>query len=139
MCQPLAGETACAVCRSFGSPWLPGRIFYRDLTTNAAPIVENRIRAAQTRRRRVRLSVYEQQWEILPAGVTFSGQINHLLSDNGSLALAVAGLRSITAIGAGTATGYGLCRIEVRAVDAVNRPMDESALVVALERAQAKP
>lgn len=139
MCQPLAGETACAVCRIFGSPWLPGRVFYRDLTTTATPVVDTRIRASQSRRRRVRLSIYEQPREVLPVGATFTGQVNHLLSDNAALALALAGLRSMTALGAGNATGYGMCRIEVRALDGVSRPVDESALAAALERIKARP
>jgi len=139
MCQPLAGESACAVCRIFGSPWLLGRLFYRDLTTGAASAVDKRIRAAQSRRRRVRLSVYEQQYEILLPAEVFSGQINHLLSDNGLLALALAGLRAITTIGAGRATGYGLCRIEATALDSVGREINDSALDAALERIRVRP
>jgi hypothetical protein len=139
MCQPLPGETACAVCHIFGSPWLPGRIFYRDLTTNAAPVVDTRVRAAQSRRRHVQLSIDEQAREILPASVTFAGQVNHLLSENVSLALAIAGLRSIRALGAGSATGWGLCHIDVGALDGESRPVDESVLAAALERVRVRP
>ena len=140
MCQPCAGEPVCAVCRIFGSPWVPGRVFYRDLIAASAsdkPGVDRRVRAAQSRGRRVRLAVYEQSREVLLVGVTFSGTINHLLHDEGSLGLALAGLRAIPAIGAGSAAGYGLCHVEVHALDASNRPVDESALAAALERLRA--
>src|SRR5437588_5721682 len=36
MCHPLRGTSACPVCRIFGSPWLPGRIYYTDLVSVAA-------------------------------------------------------------------------------------------------------
>src|SRR5258708_7066259 len=40
MCQPLPGQSVCAACRIFGSPWVSGRIYHPDLVTNAAPQVE---------------------------------------------------------------------------------------------------
>jgi CRISPR/Cas system CSM-associated protein Csm3 (group 7 of RAMP superfamily) len=32
MCQPAGKQSFCPICRTFGSPWLPGKVYYRDLT-----------------------------------------------------------------------------------------------------------
>src|SRR5258708_39556696 len=41
MCQPLgaSGQPACAVCRSFGCPGLPGGIHYQALAATPSPPV----------------------------------------------------------------------------------------------------
>src|SRR5260221_13665857 len=28
VCQSISGQPVCAVCRIFGSPWLPGKIYH---------------------------------------------------------------------------------------------------------------
>src|SRR5258707_3804469 len=101
MCQPISGEPFCAVCRIFGSPWLPGKIYHRELITTEAPQIEAQTRVSRSRRRGVRLTAYDDRREVLPAGTTFAGQIDHLLGDEASLGLALAGLRSIHAMGSG--------------------------------------
>ncbi len=136
MCHPTHGQEACAVCRIFGSPWLPGVIFHRDLTTTATPIVGTSVSAPQSRRRRVRMALHNRNREALPGGLALSGRIDHMIQDTALLALALAGLRSITAIGAAKAIGYGLCSVEARAFDAFRRPVDEAELARELRQFQ---
>lgn len=143
MCYPLPGESACLVCRIFGSPWLPGKVFYRDLVINAQPVIDSRVMAAQSRRRRVRLESRTVQRELLPAPQTLTGRVDHLLADPVLLGLALAALRSITALGQGSATGCGLCSVIVKAIDSTQHPLspnDEAALAAALRQfAQSPP
>src|SRR5207248_5569848 len=96
------------------------------------PTVETIVNAPQSRRRRVKIGVYTRQFEVLAAGLSISGQIDHLIREPALLALALVGLRSITVVGAGGATGHGLCTVEARAFDRLNHPADESELANAL-------
>lgn len=141
LCHSTAATSACAVCRIFGSPWLPGSLRYRDLvlpnaTTSVTPIIETRETAAQSRRRGVRLRYESSRREVLPAGTTFSDHIDYLLGDPALLGLALAGLRAITVIGSGN--GAGSCTVEAKAFDATKRPVDESQLASALRQMVAK-
>jgi CRISPR/Cas system CSM-associated protein Csm3 (group 7 of RAMP superfamily) len=140
MCHPIAGKPACPVCRIFGSPWLAGRLRYRNLIAGTAPIVEHHIQASQSRRRRVQLTRHTSQYEVLPAGTVFSGQVDHQIADPALLGLALAGLRSITTLGSGGSLGYGLCRVEVRALDASKHPVNDADLAAWLHQlVRAKP
>ncbi len=65
-----------------------------------------------------------------------TGHIDHLIREPALLALALIGLRSITAVGAGSATGHGLCSVEARAFDILKRPVDEAELASALRQFQ---
>jgi len=134
MCHPLNGQTGCVVCRIFGSPWLPGLIHYRDLVANVTPVVDLRVAAPQSRRRGVRTGQYQQKREVLPGGSVLNGHLDHLIQEPALLALALAGLRSITAVGAGHSRGYGISTVEARALDALKRPVDEAELAAALRR-----
>ena len=134
MCHPLNGENACAVCRIFGSPWLSGKLFYRDLPLTVAPVVATRVGAPQARQRRVQLGQCNASREVIPGPLTLTGHIDHLLHDPALLGLALAGLRAITALGAQSALGYGLCTVEATALDATKRPVDESGLSAALRQ-----
>lgn len=140
MCHPIAGKPACPVCRIFGSPWLTGRLRYRNLIATSTLIIENRIQASHSRRRRVQLTRHTAQYEVLPAETIFSGQIDHQIAEPALLGLALAGLRSITALGSGGNLGYGLCRAEVRALDVSGHPVNDSDLAASLRQlARAKP
>jgi CRISPR/Cas system CSM-associated protein Csm3 (group 7 of RAMP superfamily) len=138
MCHPIGGQAACVVCRIFGSPWLPGKVVYRDLVVNVTPLIETRFVVPQSRRRRVQIERRRVEYEILPGGTLFSGRLDILFQDSALLALALAGLRAITVIGSG-ANGYGLCTVEVVAHDALKRPVDESELADALRRMAKQP
>ena len=138
MCHPITGKPACPVCRIFGSPWLPGRIRYRTLLATGTPVVESHIRAPRSRQRGVQLARHTVDYEVLPAGTIFSGSVDHQLSDPALLGLALAGLRSITTIGAGGSLGYGLCRVEARALDTSKHPVNDADLAAAL-RGLARP
>src|SRR5262245_59787323 len=80
MCHPIAGKPACAVCRIFGSPWLPGRIRYRNLLATVTPVVETHIHGPRSRQRGVQLAQHSTEYEVLPAGTTFSASIDHQIS-----------------------------------------------------------
>ncbi len=135
MCYPVAGQagkTACPVCLIFGSPWLAGKVYYRDTVSNAQSMLDSRVTMPQSRRRQVGIGRFTTTREVLPAGITFAGRIDHQLTDQALLALALAGLRAIIHIGGGAALGYGLCRIEARALNDTRLPVSESDLTDAL-------
>lgn len=134
MCHPINSETGCVVCRIFGSAWLPGKVFYRDPALTVPPLTETRIAAPQSRRRQVRIERHATRREIVPGPLTLTGRIDHLIHDPALLGLALAGLRAITAIGGHSATGYGMCTIEARAIDSLKRPVDEASLAAALRQ-----
>ncbi len=134
MCQPLGKQTACVVCRLFGSPWIAGALRYRDLLTTANPYTVMLTTAPQSRRRRVQLGRFTMNREALPAGLTFNGQIDLVLDNPALLALALLGLRAITAIGGGKASGYGQCTVEAKAIDAAQRPVNDADLAAALQQ-----
>ncbi len=139
MCQPLAKQPFCVICQIFGSPWLPSRIYYRDLPATGTPINEIRVYAPQSRLRGVQKGRYYAVLEALPAGTVFTGQFDHMIQDPALLALALIGLRSITAVGAGRSTGRGLCRVEAKTLDAAKRPVNEGELAAALRQLRGKP
>jgi CRISPR/Cas system CSM-associated protein Csm3 (group 7 of RAMP superfamily) len=139
MCHPTGGQAACVVCQIFGSPWSPGKIYHRDLAVNVTPLTRTRIVAPQSRRRRVQIERRHVNYEVLPGGTLFSGRLDCLFQDSALLALALAGLRSITMIGGGSAIGYGLCTVEALAFDVLNRPVDEAELADALRRLAKQP
>jgi CRISPR/Cas system CSM-associated protein Csm3 (group 7 of RAMP superfamily) len=134
MCHPLQGQRPCVVCQIFGSAWVQGRIFYRDLVSTSATEKIVKIRTTQSRRRRVSLNRERKLFEALPAGTTFTGIIQHLLGDKALLGLAVAALCSIRSIGAGRSAGIGLCTVQARALDSMKRPISERELVDALQQ-----
>jgi hypothetical protein len=134
MCHPINSETGCVVCRIFGSAWLPGKVFYRDLALTVPPHTEARIAAPQSRRRQVRIGQHATSREIISGPLTLTGRIDHLIHDSALLGLALAGLRAITALGGHSATGYGLCTIEARAIDSLKRPVDEASLAASLRQ-----
>lgn len=134
MCHPINNETGCVVCRIFGSAWLPGKVLYRDLALSGAPLTETCIAAPQSRRRQVRIGQHRASREIISDPTTLTGRIDHLIHDPALLGLALAGLRAITALGAHSATGYGLCTVEARAIDSLKHPVDESGLATALRQ-----
>src|SRR5262249_44153454 len=104
MCHPIGGNVACPICRIFGSRWIPGIIRYRDLVSSVKPITESRARTRLSKRG-IRRSTETIQFEVLPSGTTFSGQIDFPGADLSLLALSIAGLRSISSIGAASAVG----------------------------------
>ncbi|HVO44101.1 MAG TPA: RAMP superfamily CRISPR-associated protein [Aggregatilineales bacterium] len=130
----LCQSDPCAVCQIFGSRWTPGRVRYHDLTTAAQVSEIARVTAPQSRWRGCQLRNESEKWEFLPAGAVFNGTIHHFITDMGLIALAIAGLRSISFLGAGRAQGWGLCRVEARALDALDRPIEDDALAPALQR-----
>jgi len=134
MCQPLGKQTACVICRLFGSPWVAGALRYRDLLTTANPYMATLTHVPQSRRRRVQLGRSIVSREVLPAGTIFTGQIDLALDDHVLLALAVTGLRSITTLGAGQAAGYGQCTVEAKAFDATKRWISNADLAAALQQ-----
>lgn len=142
MCQPMNGQTACVVCRIFGSPWLPGIVRYRDLVVTGAPRIETRVTVPQSRRRRVQLDRVVVNREILPVGLKLNGRIEMLTHDLALIALALVGLRSVMALGGGKATGSGLCTVEAAAFDSARQPgnvsdaIDETELAAALRQLQ---
>ncbi len=139
MCHPTGGQAACVVCRIFGSPWLPGKIYYRDLVANVKLLTVTRFVVPQSRRRRVQIERRHLNHEVLPGDTQFSGRLDCQVRDAALLALMLAGLRSITLIGGGSAAGYGLCTVEALAFDAANRPVDEAELADALRRLVKQP
>ncbi|MEP7286399.1 MAG: RAMP superfamily CRISPR-associated protein [Chloroflexota bacterium] len=134
MCHPLHGQingqTACMACQIFGSPWLPGRIYYRDLVAAREAITVTRTRSAQSRQRGVRLALKTEQYEVLPAETIFTGQIQHTLTDKALLGLALAALRSIRLVGG----DGGLCSVEAQALDSGKQPVSENDLADALRQ-----
>ncbi len=136
MCQPLGagGQSACVVCRIFGSPWLPGSIYYQALAATTTPTIAMVVTVSQSRQRRVQLERHVTQRAALPAGTRFQAQLNHRINDPALLGLALAGLRSITAFGAYRANGGGRCRVEVHALDEAKRPVNDSDLAAALRQ-----
>jgi CRISPR/Cas system CSM-associated protein Csm3 (group 7 of RAMP superfamily) len=146
MCQPMNGQVACVVCRIFGSPWLPGIVRYRDLvvtsTATGASQTESRVTAPQSRRRRVQLDRVAVEREVLPAGLTLNGRIELLTQDRALIALALIGVRAVTALGGGKSTGYGLCTVEAAAFDSARQTgrdseaIEDSELAAALRQLQ---
>ena len=134
MCQPLGTgkKAACAVCRIFGAPWLPGSIYYQALVATTTPVLHSVVRLPQSRQRRVQVQRHVEPREALPAGTTFQAQLSHRITDPALLGLALAGFRSITSLGAYRTSGGGHCRVEVRALDDSKRPVNELDLVAAL-------
>ena len=141
MCHPLPPEQACPVCLIFGSPWLPGRLFYRDVLCSAQTVEDTRVVMPQSRKRQVAVGRFTTLRETLPANTSFSGRIDlHLdqRNDPALLALALLGLRAITRFGAGSAHGYGLCHVEARALDDARLPILDSDLADALKAYRAR-
>ena len=139
MCHPTGGQAACVVCQIFGSPWLPGKIHYRDLVVNVPLLTATRFVVPQSRRRRVQIERRHLNYEVLPGGTQFTGRLDCQVQDSALLALMLAGLRSITRIGGGGAAGYGLCTVDALAFDVANRPVDEAELADALRRLVKQP
>ncbi|MCC7446704.1 MAG: hypothetical protein IT324_04770 [Anaerolineae bacterium] len=133
MCQPLGKQTACVVCRLFGSPWVAGTLRYRDLLTNTNPYTATLIHAPQSRRRRVQMERAAISRDVFPADTTFTGSIELVQDDQALLALAVLGLRSITTLGAGKSAGYGQCSVEAKAFDPLKRWISDADLAAALQ------
>jgi hypothetical protein len=136
MCYPLGGKAACVVCQIFGSPWLPGKVFYRDLTANVTPVIDRRVLGQVSRCRGTRIGSHDVNREVLPAGTVFSGKTDHQVADPALLALVLCGLRAIPALGSGQSAGGGLIVVEAKALDATRHAVNESDLADALRRLQ---
>jgi CRISPR/Cas system CSM-associated protein Csm3 (group 7 of RAMP superfamily) len=134
MCQPLGKQAACVICRLFGSPWVEGMMRYRDLLTTASPYTATLTHAPLSRQRRVQIGRSIASREVLPAGTTFTGQIDLVLENHALLALAILGLRSITVLGADKAAGHGQCTVEAKATDATKRSISDADLAGALQQ-----
>jgi hypothetical protein len=142
----MNGQAACTICRIFGSAWLPGIVRHRDLVVTSTATgnlqTESRVTAPQSRRRRVQLDRNVVEREVLPAGLKLIGRIELLTQDRAVIALALAGLRAVMTLGAGNATGHGLCTIEAAAFDSarqagrVSEAIEDSELAAALRQLQ---
>jgi CRISPR/Cas system CSM-associated protein Csm3 (group 7 of RAMP superfamily) len=133
LCHPISGKPPCIICQMFGSTWIAGRLYYRDLVTTAPVAPITLVRSGHYRQRRVRRSVNRQQLEAVAAGSVFTGQIPHILANPAQQALALAALRSIRTLGAANSAGVGLVKIEVKPLDAAKVSINEHGLTSALE------
>ncbi len=136
MCHPVGGKAACVGCQIFGSPWLPGKVYYRDLSVNVTPTNDRRALGPVSRRRGTLIGSHDFNREVLAAGTVFSGKIDHQVFDSALLALLLSGLRAIPALGGGKSFGCGLIAVQANALDATKHVVNESDLADALRRLQ---
>jgi len=122
MC-PRGGEY-CAVCRIFGSPWLSGKLYFARLELRGPqsllehrehlrkakqyPVTTHRYGVAISRRRGVAEDKLLYTTELLKPGVNliFGGEMEGDLSP-GQVALMLAGLKMLPALGRGKSGGLG--------------------------------
>jgi CRISPR/Cas system CSM-associated protein Csm3 (group 7 of RAMP superfamily) len=118
------GEEYCAVCRIFGSPWLPGKLYFARLELRGPqslmehkerlrkaeqyPATTHRYGVAISRRRGVSDDKLLYTTELLKPGVNliFGGVMEGDLSP-GQVALVLAGLKTLPALGRGKSGGLG--------------------------------
>lgn len=142
MCREWAG--ACPACRIFGSPWIPGRLCFTDLTLSGPPELVARRETATTRprhtyrygvslnrRRNVAGDALLYTTELFEPGipVTFSGDLT------GDLALTdaawvVAGVHLLAGMGKSKSAGLGW--LEATAVVAQEHAVVDAAQLRAL-------
>ena len=118
-------ERACWACRIFGAPWIPGKLRFTRLTltgpqefvrvleerqakTQQPPRTDLRYGVALSRRRGVAEDALLYATELFETGTSleFSGTLEGSL-DVDEVALVVAGLRMVPAIGRGKGGGLG--------------------------------
>jgi len=144
MCHGTRREKVCRVCRIFGSPWYPSPLHFGDLRLkpgdgSLAEKVEweksPHLRAGLLRTG-VGLSRRSgtAQEEILysvegyrpPVSFIYEGHIRGHLAYEDDLALLLAGLREVRALGGSKGRGMGWCRIEPTVtVDGQRRDVEE--------------
>lgn len=124
--DPNVTSAPCAVCQIFGSPDRQSRLFFNDASTsfkdaNAAARLRPYLTRVQTgvslaRQRRTaedeRLYFVERGVE----GLTYAGQIEGYLDDDAAarqLALVIAALQNLVAVGGSKSRGAGWTRAEV--------------------------
>ncbi len=118
----LNGVSAmCAVCQIFGSPNQQSRLFFNDATASSAARLRSYLTRVQTgvslaRRRRTaedeRLYFIERGVE----GLTYAGEIEGRLDDDTAarqLALVIAALQNLVAVGGSKSRGAGWTRAEI--------------------------
>ncbi len=122
MCQGQWPDEFCPVCRLFGSPWHISPLFFSDLKPSEPALLKRgkrsprsglRYGVALSRRRRVAEENLLYTVETF-GPLTLSGAIEGNASEEG-LALLLAGLDSLFALGGGRSGGLGWCRLETRA------------------------
>ncbi len=118
MCQGQWPDEFCPICRLFGSPWHISPLFFSDLKvpgTGGTPPPRSALRygVALSRHRRVAEEKLLYTTEIF-GPVTLAGTIEGKVSEEG-LALLLAGLDFLFALGGGKSGGLGWCRLETRA------------------------
>jgi len=145
---------ACAVCRIFGAPWIPGRLRFERLTlsgpdeivqvleerqrrTGQPPRTTHRYGVAISRRRGVAEDALLYTTELFESGtpLAFSGKLRGPLTPE-EAALVVAGLRLIPAMGRGKSGGLGWMTAEVTVQDE-GANLSDDVLRAALENEEA--
>lgn len=143
MCRHV--ESACPVCKVFGSPWITGRLRFVDLELSAPqslvdrreqklqPHTQTRYGVALNRRRGVAADALLYTTELFKPGVpislqgTLTGEI-----DVADAAWLIAGLKLLPALGRAKSTGLGWLRAEA-VVKVDNRVVDARTLRAALQ------
>jgi CRISPR/Cas system CSM-associated protein Csm3 (group 7 of RAMP superfamily) len=135
-------QQPCPACRIFGSPWIPGRLCFVDLTlqepdaayraVHRHPRIEARYGVAINRRRGVASDALLYTTEVFRAGkpLVFQGTLAGAI-ELADAAWLVAGLGLLTTLGRARSTGLGWLRGEA-AVRAGGQPVDAAALRSAL-------
>lgn len=129
MCQGQWPDEFCPICRLFGSPWHISPLLFSDLKLlgqGARPPRSGlRYGVALSRHRRVAEEKFLYSTEIF-APVPLAGTIEGNVSEEG-LALVLAGLDSLFALGGGKSGGLGWCRLETRAYR-INEDLSEEEI-----------
>jgi len=150
MCPQQRGSapSPCRVCQVFGSPWYPAAFEFSDLTLRAdLRQVYEEVRSRFTTRYGVGLSrrrkvakedlLYTTEiWHHDPQQLVFEGKIHGEVRDDadvGAVALVMAGLRGVKALGGGKSRGLGWCTASVARVQVNGRAVQVNVKEV-LER-----
>jgi len=120
----------CPVCRVFGSPWQPAPVTFDNLVLTMES--ENPPRTWQNlsgvRRTELRFGVgvnrsrnvvaenllFSTETYVPPQVLVYQGRIWGMLEERREVALLLAGLQSVSALGGDRSRGLGWCHIEVR-------------------------
>lgn len=124
MCQSDDLTDLCPACRIFGSPWHQSPLFFSDLRIveprflremEPPPRTNLRYGVGLSRHRRVAEEHLLYTTEVFQPGgtVTLAGSIEGRL-DEKELALLIAGLDSVFALGGGKSRGLGWCHCQVQ-------------------------
>ncbi len=146
MCR---GPDLCPICRIFGSPWHPAPITFNNLTLTT--IVEEPPRdweqLRSVRATDIRLGVginrsrnvtaeellYSTETYVPPLALIYRGRIWGTLEERREVALLLAGLRSVVALGGGRSRGLGWWRLEI-AVKLDGQPVSVYELLQELDQ-----